>query len=483
MSELTYQDFSGYISQRKSNEFSRVYLIHGDEYLYKKALNQLVESIIPESKRGLNYDPLDGTDDNVFVAIERLNTFSLMPGNKIIALLDSRLFYSSVEKDELLDKAKLAMEKDKIKKASQYIVNVLTMEKIQRTDIINPSDDVLMRIGGNFYQEDWFNKVIAYCAQDTKLFTSNTSVLEVLEQTILKGFAKGNHLIITTDLIDRRKRLYKTIEQEGIIVNCAVPKGNLKAERDEQQKLIKQHLKNLLDHHGKTIDSDALAAISDMQDFSLRSFSNSIEKLIDYIGHRKTITRNDVMFVLQRTRQDPIYELTNAYADRDTALALSNLDNLLKNDFFPLQILTSLTNQTRRLLMVKDFINCSPDSKWKPKMSYAAFQNIVLPVLESYDKNLSSTWEQWHSDGTDNEDKKTSKKKKKSPSFDLTIHKGGSAYPTYQLFLKSENFSIPDLIRAFDILLNADIRLKSTGQDNRLILEQAIIRICRKVAL
>jgi len=43
-----------------------------------------------------------------------------------------------------------------------------------------------------------------------------------LEKAIEHGFPKGHHLIITTDLIDRRRSLYKIISEKGVVIDCAV---------------------------------------------------------------------------------------------------------------------------------------------------------------------------------------------------------------------------------------------------------------------
>ena len=48
------------------------------------------------------------------------------------------------------------------------------------------------------------------------------------------------------------------------------------------------------------------------------------------------------------------------------------------------------------------------------------------------------------------------------------------------MLLKSERFTMDELIAVFESLSQADLRLKSTGQSHRLILEKAIFFICQK---
>ena len=118
MPVITYKDLNKYITDRGTDPFLPVYLIYGEELLTQGAFDELVNALIPASKRSINYEPLDGTQANVHEVIERVNTFSLLPGTKVIALRGSRIFYARQDRDRLLDSARQAFEEDKIKKAS-----------------------------------------------------------------------------------------------------------------------------------------------------------------------------------------------------------------------------------------------------------------------------------------------------------------------------------------------------------------------------
>ena len=54
------------------------------ELLVRGAFDELLNALIPATRRSINYDPLDGTQANVHEVIERVNTFSLLPGTKVI---------------------------------------------------------------------------------------------------------------------------------------------------------------------------------------------------------------------------------------------------------------------------------------------------------------------------------------------------------------------------------------------------------------
>ena len=71
----------------------------------------------------------------------------------------------------------------------------------------------------------------------------------------------------------------------------------------------------------------------EMTGFDLRTFSSNLDKLISYVGDRTEISIDDVETVLQRTKKDPLYELTNAVSERNAPQAIFFLDSLLSDNF------------------------------------------------------------------------------------------------------------------------------------------------------
>ncbi len=52
-------------------------------------------------------------------------------------------------------------------------------------------------------------------------------------------------------------------------------------------------------------------------------------------------------------------------------------------------------------------------------------------------------------------------------------------YPVYQLLKKSERFTKTDLSEALELVNEADIQLKSSRQDPKIVLEKLIMFICQ----
>jgi DNA polymerase-3 subunit delta len=270
-----------------------------------------------------------------------------------------------------------------------------------------------------------------------------------------------------------------------MIIDCSVPKGDRRADKTAQEAVLSERMDAILGQFGKSMDEGAYRAMYEMTGFDLRTFSNNLQKLVSYVGDRKKITTDDVESVLERTKKDPIYELTNAISERNIEKSLFFMDSLFEDDVHPLQILAAIINQVRRLLLVKGFLESDHGSSWHAGMKFGQFKNRVMPSIQAFDRDLLKQLEAWDNMISKEEDKynqgakKKGEKKRSKTVTDLVIAKNpNNPYPVYQMLLKSEMFTTDELIATLESLSQSDLRLKSTGQRPRLILEKAIFSIC-----
>jgi len=449
--EISYNDLSKLLAEIKKGRIAPVYLFYGDEFLYKSAFKSLLDALVPPHHQGLNYEAIDGTKENVYEIIERLNTFPLIPSAKVIAVHGTRIFYSAVAVDDLLHRSKDAFERQDLKESARYLLHMLSVANMSLDDVKDGtwrrvSDKKLRESFNKHAAEVWLDQVIAYCVQEKMTVPVYQDDAEVLNDAILAEYPKTNHLVLTTDFVDKRRKLFKTINKIGVAIDCSVPKGERIADKRRQQEALKGYMKETLSKAGKTMAAGGFEALYEKIGPDMRGFGNELEKLIAFVGGRKEILPSDIERVSKRTRQDPVYEMTNAIAERDTHRALFFLDSLLKNNFFPLQVLAAATNQIRKLILAKDFIHGTYGSGWRQDLSYAAFQKMILPELSE----------------------------KREPDF---LTSNAHPFAIYMTLKQSDNYTLEELIGALEILLDADIRLKRSSQDAKIVLEHAILRI------
>ena len=488
MPEIHYKLVNKYLTDLNNDpqkQFAPVYLIFGEELLVKTAFDALLQKMLPDAQRNADYDPMEGAVENIYEVIERVNTYSLLGGIKVIAMRESKIFYAQQDKSRLLERSKNAYDNDDLKKASKYFLSLLGNLNLSFDDVDKSNRRKTLNIDPELSRDDqWLDDIIFYCIENKLRIPEPADETAALQRAIEKGFPRNNHLLITTDIVDKRRSLYKTIKELGVVIDCAVPKGDRRADKMAQEDVLLQKMAEILKPNNKEMDKSAYYALLDMTGFDLRTFCGSLEKLVDYVGERDTITVQDVESVLKRTKKDPIYDFTNAIADRQIERALFFLNSLLEAEFHPLQILAAITNQVRKLLLAKNFANSPRAKKWSAGISFKVFQQNIIPSVVAYDQSLLKMLEGWENSNLNSVDndidsKQDKAKKKRKISTDLLLARNPkNAYPVFQLLKKSEQYSAAELIAAVGYLNEIDMQLKTAGQNPKLALERLILRIC-----
>ncbi|MFH2045556.1 MAG: DNA polymerase III subunit delta [Pseudomonadota bacterium] len=494
MPEIDYKELKNHIKDANKSSFSPVYLIHGEELLCKTALDELLKALLPDSSdsslltENLNFDIIDGVNENIFDAVERANTFSFMPGRKVITFTDSNLFYSKETNASLLEKAKEYYVKKDMKKASKVFTNVMSLLGLSFDDVDKANRSKSLGIDDTGSDDSWFDDIISYCLGNNVSVSESIDSASFFLKAIDKGFPEKNHMVVTAQFVDKRLSLYKSLKEKGMIINCQIPKGDSRNEKSARENIIRERINEVLIKSGKTIDNDAYLAVYEMTGFDLRTLLNNVEKLINYTDKRNKITVRDVETVLKRTKLDPIYELTNAVSDKNVADSLFFLDSLLYSGIHPLQALSAIINQIRKIICIKGFANSSYGKAWETGFPYPRFVSVTMPAIEKYEDALLNHIESWDSllaedqyADTVSDPKKKNTKKKSKPGTDLLIAKNSkSPYPLWGLIKKSEKFSMDELFFAFECLKDADLHLKSSGHNPKTVLENVILNICRR---
>lgn len=488
MPEINHQLLSKYlkdITADSQKSFAPVYLLFGEEMLVKTAYGELLDALLPEENRQANYDPMEGASEHVYDAIERVNTFSLMPGTKVVALLESRIFHATQNKMRLLENSKNAYDDDNKSKAVKYFLSLMGNLNLSFEDVDPANRRKTFAFAADVMKSDaWIDDLVEYCHQNQLEIPEASDHAGALQKAIKKGFPSNNHLIITTEMVDKRLGLYKALKDQGMVIDCAVPSGDRRADRMAQEDVLRKKMTEILSPVNKKMDNRAYAALLDMTGFDLRTFCGNLEKLVDYVGQRDVITIQDVTSVLKRTKQDPIYDLTNAIADRQVSEALFFMNSLLTAGFHPLQILAAIVNQIRRLILAKDYTG-SPQAKgWHAGVSYNVFQQKVMPSILEYDQSVRQAIEKWEQVGiktetaTSDAARGKGKKKKKIQTDLILARNPKNGYPVYQLLKKSAHFTRNELIAAVDLLNETDVQLKTSRQDPKFILDRLVLKLC-----
>lgn len=466
MTEIRFDTIAKELSQQEQAGYSPVYFLFGEEFLRKSVLDQIVSAITGKDPNA--WEPMDGTTASMGEALDAVNTFSLLGGRKVVGFMDARIFDTKAECDRLLEKAKQASLKGKPGNGATAFLRLLALKGISLDAVTEDANKETIYDGKG---EDWLSPLVTHCLDAGLVVPVSENDGDLLSVAIEKGFPEGHHLIITADTTDRRKKLFQQLKQSCCVVDCSVPSGNRKQDRDARDQLLRERVTAVLGRSGKTIENQAVSVLMELTGFDLRTLSGNLEKLIDFSGSRRTISEEDVRSVLKRTRQDPIFTFTGAVCDRNPAEALRQLGMLLDSGMHPLQLLTALVNQVRKLVLAKDFTVSAQGEGWAPRMSYDAFTRQVMPSLVQHEEERLQ-----HRAALDPKPKGKGKKKKKTTDLSIAGN-GKSPYPVFQLLIRADRFTLEELMAGVQLLADTDFRLKSGAMDPRVALEHVVLKL------
>lgn len=445
--------FKSVLKQIEKEQIAPVYLLWGERYLYQLAYEELIAALLPEKNRSANLRVIDGANEDVYRLVEELQTLPLFPGRQVLVVRDTRLFHSKSTSDPLLAKSYEYFMEGDLQAAARSLVQAISLSGLAIEDVRDGGwekipDGAWEKIFGALKSgEDiaWLNEVTNFAIQaGLEESASAGDGGHILEETLAKGIPASNHLILLTDTVDRRKSLYRLIEKIGVVMSFAVDKGTSGAAKRSQDTVLKDLMKDIFTRHGKAMEPRAASDLIERIGFNPASLAAALEKLISYTGERKTITLKDIDAVVKREREEPIYELTGAFGDRDVEKALFSLGLLLDQGYKPLQILASLTKRIRRLLLARWALNTSLDFLGKGDVTYQGIQQ-GLPGLKK-------------------EGKIPKELEKLAP------------YPLFLLLKQARGFQIERLVQCMSELLRVDIALKSGRIAPKLLLEDLILK-------
>ena len=278
---------------------------------------------------------------------------------------------------------------------------------------------------------------------------SSAAVTETLAELAeeLKNFSFQNvRLLISAGKVDKRKVFYKTLDKIGTTEVFTSWSQDDKDWADRAQMAARDAVRK----REKEISGAALGELVIRAGLNARQLENEIEKLCVFTGDRKKIELADVTTICAHSKTAKAFALGDALGDRDLPRLLKRLDEELwetkfDKDKSEIGLLYGLISKVRAMLLLKEMLR----EGW---------------VKESFDYNqFKSQLERVPADQMPVE-------KKFNP---LAL----SPYVLYKALPQVKKYTSAELVRAMDVLLRCNQRLVSSGLDEALVLQQALVQI------
>lgn len=263
----------------------------------------------------------------------------------------------------------------------------------------------------------------------------------------LKKFKWGSvRLVITAGKVDKRKSFFKALQKAGGVEEYAGWSANDKDWIDRAEMLVRETLRGL----DKSIDDDALAQLVHSVGPHPRQLQMETEKLAIYAGTAPELSAADVAAVCVRNKQAQAFALAEAVGDRNLPAALRILDEELWSMQFDKQkseigLLYGLITKVRVVLMAQDLLR---SGKLKPATVYGPFKAQIERLNpDDFPKD-----------------------RRYSPL-------GVNPFVMFKALPQARNYTATELVRAMEILLESNRRLVSSGMEERMVLQQALVEI------
>ncbi len=423
---------------------SQVYLLSGERFLCQKTAEKL-SSILSQGQGVIT--SIDGDEEDPINTINKLQSFSLLPGRQIYKVIDSRLFYSQKVSQKIWQQLIKAKEENKAKKVGKLFNRFLAaggLDPSREDD--NPASfsqkewQKVFNFDHPQVELAWLNELFQQ-TEETRAEKKETAPDSMLEKALSENKIPGNNfLIIIAQEVDKRKKLFKYLKEKQTVVDLKVESGSSNRAKTAQDNIQRQLVASVLQEFNKKCGPMVVNQLLERVGFHPLSVSMETEKLCLSVGDKEEINLQDLNAIVGRTKQDAIFELTGAIGQKQTAKAIVICNRLLKDGFHHLAILSALRNNSRTLLLYRSLME-QPQYGWQANTSYNIFQRQVLPRL----------------------------KENKKQEFK------GHPYALYMQFSTAAKFPLPILRRWLKEILATEVKMKSSTHEPEILLNALII--------
>jgi DNA polymerase-3 subunit delta len=465
MTEINFFDLEKKITSLKKN--SGVFYIYGDSYLCDEAKTKIIELLLSSDKNEFSVEKYDGNFKGIDEVLENVFTYSFFSDKKIVVYENPSFFETSNDKQKAFDKIKKSYSQNRLDLSASALIRMFASEFSEADSFY---DELKDKIKAEFLKDQndnsWIDQVISYAKENNVKPGGKKEESDIFLQWLDKEFPENNYLIIISSKTDKKRKIYKKINEKGEIINCLLPTGSRKADKDQREAAAKKIVSAELLKAGKNkgINSETINLLLEYSGDDLRTLVKNLDQVIIYSGSKKSISSEDVKNVLERTREDPVFAFTGAVAERNIDDALFYMYSLVSSGYHPLQILASLYNQFSNLLLASEFIN-NYSKNFQGKMNYNFFMDRVVPEIEDYDNDFLKKIEDLNI-----------KKSKQDNNAYLISGTKKNYYPVYLLFNNCLKYKIDEFKNALIELGESDNEIKN-GADPFKIIESFIFKV------
>ncbi|MFO0795641.1 MAG: DNA polymerase III subunit delta [Candidatus Brocadiaceae bacterium] len=158
--------------------------------------------------------------------------------------------------------------------------------------------------------------------------------------------ARHAHLVLICNKWDKRTKLSTLTDKVGAVIECKKLKDHL----------VSGWITTRTKHYKKSITAQAVQRLIEDAGNNLAILDKHLEKLSIYLGERATIEVRDIDALVGIDRDRTVFELTDAVAQRKVSSALNILSQMLHHGEDSVRIISLLAWQIKRLWRARQLL-------------------------------------------------------------------------------------------------------------------------------
>ena len=199
-------------------------------------------------------------------------------------------------------------------------------------------------------------ETLPFLAERRVIFISNSNLVKSGGEKMAEYLAAPNEttfFVFTESEVDKRSKLYKTVQSKGYVSEFAI----------QDENTLKRWIAGILGKEGKKITENTVQLFLTKTGTDMENIQMELEKLICYCMDRDVITNEDVEVICTNRISNHIFDMINAIADKQQQVALQLYYDLLALKEPPMRILFLIARQCNMLLQVKEMKSRGYDNK------------------------------------------------------------------------------------------------------------------------
>ena len=199
-------------------------------------------------------------------------------------------------------------------------------------------------------------ETLPFLAERRVIFISNSGLFKSGGEKLAEYLSAPNEttfFVFTESEVDKRSKLYKTVQAKGYVAEFAV----------QDENTLKRWIGGILSREGKKITESTVQLFLTKTGTDMENIQMELEKLICYCMDKEVITNEDVETICTNRVTNHIFDMVGAIAEGNQQKALQLYYDLLALKEPPMRILFLIARQCNMLLQTKEMKARGYDNK------------------------------------------------------------------------------------------------------------------------